>query len=466
MCSFPQNVNMGPDGKFDGMFSANGVYEVTVGKINYTVVTDNFTIDCSFNNTEDCSTCKADFPVKIEQLTCDKVKFVVVVRDQLTQKPIEGAEVVVTQGKEFVPQDVSVHTTNDKGEIEIIGMPKGEFDIVVTAEHYDEKATSTGVDCDVYHCEACLPVVAVELPHTINPCPGVPFTIAVSNNDTGLPLEGAFVTLTRDDGTGSVVEVLDKVLTKPNGQISVDVTNNATFEILVTKPYYDSVKIVDAELCCDMSDITCLECSLTQPILLSKIQCPASTLTVMVNDSYTTDPIPEATVSITLAATPEEVTEFKLLPTDFTSVVGTVKEFTTDKNGIAVTDVAEMADYNITITHPDYEPMTVKENIDCPIDACGSCHHVTDANPRKKPPVCDKESKFVILIEYTDQKGEEVPLPDAIVKLELLSSTNSHSGQETTDENGLVTPEVRYDGTYRIVGLCISNSICNMTSVK
>ena len=244
------------------------------------------------------------------------------------------------------------------------------------------------------------------------------------------------------------------MMTPGNGVISVEVTNNATFDILVTAPYHDSAKIVGAELCCDMSDITCLECSLQQPILLSKIKCPYSTLTVMVNDSFTTDPIPGATVTITLAATPEEQTPYDLLPKDITSVVGTVVEFTTDENGIAVTDVAEMADYNITITHPDYEPMTAKEEIDCPIDSCGTCHHVTDANIKKKPPVCDKESKFVILVEYIDQTGDEVPLPDASVTLELLSSSNPHTGKVETNDDGLVTPEVRYDGTYRVTGLC------------
>ena len=114
MVSFPQNVNMGSDGIVDGKFSANGVYEVTVGKTNYTVVTENFTIDCSFNNTDNCSTCEGKFPVEIEQLTCDKVKFVVVVRDQLTQKPIEGAKVIVKQQAVCASRRVGAHDRRER----------------------------------------------------------------------------------------------------------------------------------------------------------------------------------------------------------------------------------------------------------------------------------------------------------------------------------------------------------------
>ena len=101
----------------------------------------------------------------------------------------------------YCPKDVVGHTTNAKGEIEIIGMPKGEFDIAVSADYYDNHETSTVVDCDVYHCEACLPLVSVELPHTINPCPGVPFRIGVSDKGSGLKVEEAHGTITRTDAS-------------------------------------------------------------------------------------------------------------------------------------------------------------------------------------------------------------------------------------------------------------------------
>ena len=97
------------DGTFDGKFSGNGAYSVTIGKTNYTVVTEDYTIDCAYNDTTNCSKCEAHFPVELEQLTCDKTKFKVVVRDKLTQELIEGATVVITQGKEYVPKGVELY---------------------------------------------------------------------------------------------------------------------------------------------------------------------------------------------------------------------------------------------------------------------------------------------------------------------------------------------------------------------
>ena len=73
-------VIMKSDGTFDGEFKSNGLFEVTVGKRNYTVVTKNFTIDCHYNNTEICEKCVGKFPVEIEKMTCDDTLFVVVVR--------------------------------------------------------------------------------------------------------------------------------------------------------------------------------------------------------------------------------------------------------------------------------------------------------------------------------------------------------------------------------------------------
>ena len=112
-----------------------------------------------------------------------------------------------------------------------------------------------------------------------------------------------------------------------------------------------------------------------------------------------------------------------------------------------------MSDYTVTVTHPDYEPIVIDETVNWPINKCDACHHLTNVQPRRKPPVCDAESKFVIRIDYTNQQGAEVPLVNADVTIRLLNSSNSHEGTEKTNEDGLITRLIRYDGIYSITGL-------------
>ena len=130
---------------------ANGIFSVTVGKTNWTVVTQNFTVDCSYERWEffntsgkggerDCSACggaNATFIVPIEKMTCDKTKFVVSVKDKATKRAIQNANITIEQGDKYIPAGVPGQLTDDKGEISIIGMPKGDFDITISAEHYD-----------------------------------------------------------------------------------------------------------------------------------------------------------------------------------------------------------------------------------------------------------------------------------------------------------------------------------------
>ena len=46
-----------------------------------------------------------------------------------------------------------------------------------------------------------------------------------------------------------------------------------------------------------------------------------------------------------------------------------------------------------------------------------------------------------------------MPLVNADVTIRLLNSSNSHEGTEKTNEDGLITRLIRYDGTYSITGL-------------
>ena len=186
---------------------------------------------------------------------------------------------------------------------------------------------------------------------------------------------------------------------------------------------------------------------------MEKIVCPSASLIVQVNDSFTGNPISGATVTVTLTGVPDEQTQYAVNPEAIRTDIGTVLSFITEDDGKAVTNVGEMSDYKVTVTHPDYEPMVINTTVDCPIDDCGHCQHLTNANPRRKPPVCDTESKFVIRIDYTNQKGTEVPLANADVTLELLDTDITHKPTAKTDEDGLLTAEIRYDGTYKLIGL-------------
>merc|ERR1711874_926542 len=172
-------------------------------------------------------------------------------------------------GEKFIVENKK---TDAEGKITINKMPKGEFNVFVSAEHYDSHAVGKVVDCDVYHCESCLPVVTAKLKHLIYNCTGVPLTLTIANKATLLPLEGARVKISAD---GDVL--VDGEFTNKKGLVVQNVVTNTSFEIVVSKKHYETTTLSNVDLCCDMSDLTCLECELDLPLALTPKKCAAST---------------------------------------------------------------------------------------------------------------------------------------------------------------------------------------------
>ena len=122
---------------------------------------------------------------------------------------------------------------------------------------------------------------------------------------------------------------------------------------------------------------------------------------------------------------------------------------------MATTDVAEKADYTVTISKEDFATTTIETNIDCPLDNCGNCQHKIKTTIPKTAPKCKGVSEFNITVEYDDESGNEVPLEGVTVKILLENSEDYEKATLITGPKGkpLETFDIMEDGLYKAYGL-------------
>merc|ERR550519_75850 len=279
-CRLPSQQGKLSKGVYTHPLAANGVINVTVSKMYYITNSESITVNCSYDRERDCSLCNATIPVELKPMSCDDVPMEVFVRDKASKKNIANANVTVVQGQVTRAEDIK---TDEEGKITLSIPGKGKFQITVDAEHYTSHVITETVECDVYKCGECKVVLEIELEYVIYPCPGAPFQLVIFDNRTLEPLENALVNITANGES-----IVTNVETNARGEINTKILTNQSIDISVGKQYYESTVYSDVSLCCDMSDLTCLECNLTIPVGLKQEECLAATVTISKEDFATT----------------------------------------------------------------------------------------------------------------------------------------------------------------------------------
>ena len=353
-------------------------YNVTTGKTATVEVEDNKT-----------TTHEAEIATK-------KGNLVVVVTDEETGEPVNGAKVKITNPD----GTTTTYTTDSNGKIEIPNTKIGNYDIVVTEipEGYN---VTTGKTATVNVKENQTTTHEAEIASKKGN-----LVVVVTDEDTNGPVNGAKVKITNPDGTTTTYT------TDSNGKVEILNTKVGDYSIVVDE--------VPAGYKVSTGKTATVEVKENQTTTHeAEIVQAKGNLVVIVTDEDTDEPVSGAKVKIT---NPD----------------GTTTTYTTNSNGKIEISNTKIGNYDIVVTEiPEGYNVTTGKTATVEVEENKTTTHEAE--------IATKKGKLVVVV--TDEETGE-PVNGAKVE---ITDPNGNKTTYTTDSNGKIEISNTKIGDYDIV---------------
>ena len=410
----------------------------------------------SYSHRYDDNVCEAScsphvFPTSPPEPHCYPVDLTTFVIQANTTIPISGASIQIeslTNGVELAnnpywvaPAQISVRrVTNLDGSAVQDVTETGTYLIRVTADGFFPHTIEVNITCDdVEYCGDCHPEAIIELePVPEPPCEDITLEVTVTDAETREPIPGATISITYENNNETFYTV-EEALTNIFGEISIAMTPVTEYTVYVSKePYFNFNQTVDA-MCDNQNCSACVDLTLEAP--LERPTCPDVTMNIHVRHNLTDEPVPDATVIVTVVETGELATPDPLV---------------TDENGRVTAPIPMDAEYEIVVIHEDFINQDRLEPVDCDELHCELCAPVVsfELNPNPDPPICSADGAFIIVTVTDDLTDQPVHL--ARIDYKLLE--NNHTRLEDlvigtdvpTNRNGTTRLRVPTSGMYEV----------------
>ena len=435
-----EDIPTNEDGQTKLRVTVNGMYEVDIEHGSYEETEQHFVEVYCEEGSDDC-VCEWPLEHALTQEFCDDSYLSVVIKDSLTDQPIEDASVTITLLSNYQTL-LDQEPTDQYGAVQSLIEGSALFLVSVEKEGFTSEESTTYIYCAPDACDECSQTLYL----TMEPEPGCDVDmfaeVTVTDELTEEPIPNVKVTITLVSFANGEIDlpvdenVAGDLTTDEDGKVTPELFYDGNYTIVIEHEDY-----LDFEEGFELNTYETCENPIInlQMVPIEPANCePVINITIV--DNATQVPIPLAQVNLTL-------TLDELVDGTYDVLVGDT--LLTDEDGMIFYQATHYGNLSATVSAEGYYDNNGVLEVICDGFNCESCRLVLVIELEE---IHCPESEITITI--TDELTRE-PVPNAEVTFTLESTPETGTTyleypSNTTDENGEVKFPLEHMGNYTI----------------